>query len=78
MGCSTTIIPSTSPLREVVTVGVPILIFPESAITITSASKSSWNSFKNSAIHGDPISSSPSIKILILTGRSSMSAFATS
>ena len=63
-------IASTNPLNVVVIVGTPIFTFPESAITITSASNASLFCSMKSDIVGDPISSSPSIKILIFTGKS--------
>ena len=77
IGWSTSIIASTSPLKVVVTVGTPIFTLPESAITITSASKASLFCSIKSDIVGEPISSSPSIKILIFTGKSLRSSFTT-
>ena len=61
----------TSPRSDVVRAGSPMSQLPESAITITSARSLSWCSLSSAGRVSEPTSSSPSMNITTLTGRSS-------
>ena len=61
----------TRPRRLVVRAGSPMSQLPESAITITSARSRSWYFVSSSSRVTEPTSSSPSMNIVTLTGRSS-------
>ena len=61
----------TRPRRLVVRAGTPMSQLPESAITMTSAASRSWCSSSSAGRVSEPTSSSPSMNIVTLTGRSS-------
>ena len=61
----------TRPRRLVVSAGTPMSQLPESAITMTSASSFDWCSLSSAGRVSEPTSSSPSMNIVTLTGRSS-------
>ena len=61
----------TRPRRLVVSAGTPMSQLPESAMTMTSARSDSWCSASSAGSVSEPTSSSPSMNITTLTGRSS-------
>ncbi len=61
----------TSPRRLVVSAGTPMSQLPESAMTMTSAASRAWCSLRSAGRVSEPTSSSPSMNIVTLTGRSS-------
>ena len=61
----------TRPRRLVVSAGSPMSQLPESAITMTSERSASWCSRSSAGRVSEPTSSSPSMNIVTLTGRSS-------
>ena len=64
----------TRPRSDVVSAGTPMSQLPESAITITSERSSSWCWRSSATSESEPTSSSPSMNITRLTGRSSPNA----